>query len=334
MQNNKRLSNIELLRIVSMFLVMIFHVTDAIPHKNLITENSLDDILLRAFSSLSIICVDVFILISGYFGINFKIKGIIKLVFQVIFLSLVIYSFLCFTRYATFNLKDIWHCTFGIFSMYWFVWAYILLYIFSPVLNAFVKNSSKKEMSTFLISYYAFALYIYCTLKVDMVFYKGFHTLAFIGLYLLGRYIKFHNPKWSTFTWKKDIGIYLISACLSFLLMMIMTNAPFEKELISQKCGNYISPTTLISSVFFFLAFTKFRFESKIINYCASSAFAAYILHQQFDAKALYYDTIGTFYSSVPLYIFYPMIIIMLILLFMAFIIIDKIRIYTYNLFF
>lgn len=167
-----------------------------------------------------------------------------------------------------------------------------------------------------------------------MVFYKGFHTLAFIGLYLLGRYIKIHNPKWATFTWKKDIGIYLISACLSFLLMMIMTNASFEKELISQKCGNYISPTTLISSVFFFLAFTKLRFESKIINYCASSAFAAYILHQQFDAKALYYNTIGTFYSSVPLYIFYPMIIIMLILLFMAFIIIDKIRIYTYNLFF
>ena len=73
MQNNKRLSNIELLRIGSMFLVMLFHVTDAIPHKNLITENSLDGILLNAFSSLSIICVDVFILISGYFGINFKI---------------------------------------------------------------------------------------------------------------------------------------------------------------------------------------------------------------------------------------------------------------------
>lgn len=198
MQNNKRLSNIELLRIVSMFLVMLFHVTDgAIPHKNLIIINSPDDILRHFFVSLSIICVNIFILISGYFGINFKIKGIIKLVFQVIFLSLVIYSFLCLTGYATFNLKDIWHCTFGIFSMYWFVWAYILLYIFSPVLNAFAKNSSKKEISTFLISYYAFALYIYCTLKVDMVFYKGFHTLAFIGLYLLGRYIKIHNPKWA-----------------------------------------------------------------------------------------------------------------------------------------
>lgn len=166
MQNNKRLSNIELLRIVSMFLVMIFHVTDAIPHKNLIIINSPDDILHKSFVSLSIICVNIFILISGYFGINFKIKGIIKLVFQIIFLSLVIYSFLCFTRYATFNLKDIWHCTFGIFSMYWFVWAYILLYIFSPVLNAFVKNSSKKEMSTFLISYL-------CICSIHILHFKG-----------------------------------------------------------------------------------------------------------------------------------------------------------------
>ena len=77
MQNNNRLSNIELLRLVSMFLVMFFHVTDAISQKNNIAENSIDDIMLATFSSLSIICVDIFILISGYFGITFKMKGVL-----------------------------------------------------------------------------------------------------------------------------------------------------------------------------------------------------------------------------------------------------------------
>lgn len=297
MQNNNRLSNIELLRLVSMFLVMFFHVTDAISQKNNIAENSIDDIMLATFSSLSIICVDIFILISGYFGITFKMKGVIKLFFQIFFLSLLIYGILCIIGYATFNIKDIWHCTFGIFSMYWFVWAYILLYIFAPILNIFVENSTKKEMSTFLMSYYIFALYVYCTLKVDIVFYKGFHTLAFIGLYLLGRYIKIYTPKWSTYSWKKDIGIYFISAFTSFLLIVVMKNVSNSPELISQKCGNYISPTTLVSSVFFFLAFTKFNLKSKFINYCASSAFAVYILHQQFDAKAIFYNSIGLFYS-------------------------------------
>ena len=117
MQNNNRLSNIELLRLVSMFLVMFFHVTDAISQKNNIAENSIDDIMLATFSSLSIICVDIFILISGYFGITFKMKGVIKLFFQIFFLSLLIYGILCIIGYATFNIKDIWHCTFGIFSI-------------------------------------------------------------------------------------------------------------------------------------------------------------------------------------------------------------------------
>ena len=105
MQNNNRLSNIELLRLVSMFLVMFFHVTDAISQKNNIAENSIDDIMLATFSSLSIICVDIFILISGYFGITFKMKGVIKLFFQIFFLSLLIYGILCIIGYATFNIK-------------------------------------------------------------------------------------------------------------------------------------------------------------------------------------------------------------------------------------
>ena len=58
-----------------------------------------------------------------------------KFHFQTVFLASITYFILFLFGKASINLKDLWHCTFGISSTYWFVWAYLLLYIFSPLLN-------------------------------------------------------------------------------------------------------------------------------------------------------------------------------------------------------
>ncbi|SFG53462.1 Surface polysaccharide O-acyltransferase, integral membrane enzyme [Prevotella sp. KH2C16] len=310
---------------------MLFHVTHSISINNHVTTNGIDGILLNLISSISIVCVNIFVLISGYWGIKFKGKSLLKLLFQVIFLSLFVYGVLCATGYATVCLERLYHCTFGIFSMYWFVWAYLLLFVLAPVLNAFIENKTQKEVELFLFAYYAFATFIYFTTQIDFIFYKGFHTIAFIGLYLLGRYIHVYNPKWTQLSIKNDFMIFLIGVVLAFAILLIMGNLGAGRDIVAQKCGNYISPTTMVSSVFLFLAFTKFKFYSRIINWFASSAFAVYILHQQFDAKALYFDFVSSIYNMMPPTIFWPLIIVVLIILFVVFAMIDKIRAYVYN---
>ena len=39
---------------------------------------------------------------------------------------------------------------------YWFVKAYMGLYLFAPVINSFIENASKKQVQIFLISFYLF----------------------------------------------------------------------------------------------------------------------------------------------------------------------------------
>ena len=81
----KRLSNIELLRIISMIFVMLIHVTYALDRKN---NSMVDTSLCVIVQWITMICVDLFVLISGWFGIQFTVKGIVKLVYQTVFLSL------------------------------------------------------------------------------------------------------------------------------------------------------------------------------------------------------------------------------------------------------
>lgn len=44
---------------------------------------------------------------------------------------------------------------------------------------------------------------------------------------------------------------------------------------------SYISPLVILAAIYFFLAFTKFHFTSRAVNYVAVSSLAVYLLHGQ-----------------------------------------------------
>jgi len=85
-------SNIELLRIISMLLVMIVHADYLALGAPSVEEisTSYSSSFVRAYiEALSCICVNVFILISGWFGVRPKIVRLIEFVFQVLFIYIV-----------------------------------------------------------------------------------------------------------------------------------------------------------------------------------------------------------------------------------------------------
>ena len=72
-----RRSNFELLRIVSMLLVLLAHY---VPTRGGVTKDALLNdtfatLCTLELHSLSIVCVNCFVLISGYFGIRLNIKS-------------------------------------------------------------------------------------------------------------------------------------------------------------------------------------------------------------------------------------------------------------------
>ena len=158
----ERESNIELLRIISMVLVLVFHASYTSLETPTQTEiaASLSDSLLRSLSeSLSVVCVNAFILISGWYGIKVRCIRFIELIFQVILISISIYVF--------FRVRGLTQ-KMGISEWielilikhrgYWFVKAYIILYLFAPVLNTFADNVSRKKLKIFLVAFFIIQL--------------------------------------------------------------------------------------------------------------------------------------------------------------------------------
>ena len=86
-----RNSNFELMRIVSMFLIVLWHV---IMHGNLLINcaNPAIKIILEIIMFCIIVHVNSFVMLSGYFQSKskFKLSKLIKIILQVIFYSIVI----------------------------------------------------------------------------------------------------------------------------------------------------------------------------------------------------------------------------------------------------
>lgn len=88
METKKRQLNIELLRIIAMVIVLVGHyniacngdVTYELVHTNLLKAIGIAEI-----KSWTFVCVPSFIVISGYFGIHWKWKGLFNYLFQISF---------------------------------------------------------------------------------------------------------------------------------------------------------------------------------------------------------------------------------------------------------
>ena len=190
----ERLSNIELLRLLAMFLVLVVHAdffSLGTPTQEDVISTPASAFFRFFFESLSIVCVNVFVLISGWFGIRPSAKGFCNFIFQCLFFLVGIYIVVLIFGLTSLSAKGIAGCL-VLLKWNWFIKAYMGLYILSPVLNTFINNTEKKTFKKVLISFFAFQT-IYSWVSDGAAFFEnGYSTLSFMGLYLLARYTKIY----------------------------------------------------------------------------------------------------------------------------------------------
>lgn len=88
----ERLSSIELLRIISMLMVVLLHsnyFTIGIVEKTDILSEPLPSFCRMFLEQVCIVAVNVFVLISGWFGISPTAKGACSLLYQVFFFGII-----------------------------------------------------------------------------------------------------------------------------------------------------------------------------------------------------------------------------------------------------
>ena len=286
----ERESNFELLRIFSMFLVLVVHAdyfSLGAPSLMDCLNKPVQSIFRIGVEAISIICVNVFVLISGWFGIHFRWRSICNFLFQVFFFGILIYLFVVVFLNVPITLRGIAAC-FQITTWNWFVKSYLCLYILSPVLNIFCEKTDHKTFATVLYSFFVFQT-IYGWTGSAKFMLQGYSVVSFCGLYLLAQYIiRFLLPALRN----KNVvggGIILYSFCTLSMLAIEFLSKRFSLSMLD--VFSYINPLVIISSVSILIIFSQIKVKSKAINWIAASCFAVFLIHTNVNLCIPYYRT-------------------------------------------
>lgn len=322
-----RQSNMELLRILVMFFILIQHANFLA-----IGTPSMSDCgraPWEAFGrffveSLSIVAVNVFVLISGWFGIKPRIEKLCSLIFQVLFFSLGVNLALSLLMGKTITVDALLKSVL-ITKCYWFIKSYICLFILSPVLNAFVETASKKQFIWLLAAFLLFQT-IYGWTDSAPEFAYGYSVVSFAGLYLLSRYLRLYPPHIMFDSKPRAIIIYVLSAGLVALAAFILVSKGLFKDHSLGISYSYINPFNILASIGLFAFFVQLKIRSRLINYAASSCLAVYLFHINPCIFPIFQGKISEIYSSADTWLKVPQIIVFLILVYVSAILIDQIR--------
>lgn len=315
-----RKSNFELLRIVCAFLVLLLHY---IPFRGDISpetfsNNTYNVIFSLELKSLGFVCVNCFILISGYFGIKWSLKSFLNYTFIILFWT--VFSLLLTNEYVSLwgGVKKI----LGLYTVNWFVRAYTCLYMFAPLLNKFIENSSEKEFRHFLFVFYLVSTYMGWIFKTAPEFEQGLTFVSLSGLYLIGAYLKKYGTSY-LFTFNKyiDLIIYFILGQIMVIISCITLSLG-----LSNSIYGYLSPFVLVQTVYLFLFFKKLNIQNKIINWFAASAFAVFLIHSNMYFKKICIYIVENY----ELHFLY--VLIFFISIYLTASIIDRVRMFLFNI--
>lgn len=317
-----RNSNFELLRLVAMLLVVLLHTNyfslGAVESVDFQTAHIIP-FLKVFFEQACIICVNVFVLISGWFGIKPTLKGGFSLLYQVFFYHIIIILFALWMgiNVPTWMVVD----TFYLGYPYWFVTSYLILYVTSPILNIFIEKATRKMYFTVLMAFFILEFSIAWIGGTD--FNNGYSFTSFIGLYLLARFIRIYPIKITQKRGSFDICLYFLMTLIPILLFYITKR--------SLNMISYASPFVVLASLFFFLAFSKLKFQSKLINYLACSSFSIYLVHQHPFIKPYFIELMNNMYNYLGGALYIVFVVLFAVIFGLACIMVDKIRIVTWN---
>ncbi len=282
----KRDTNFELLRIISMIMIICLHFNGNGKLLNANPYFSKVWFLSNITEFACIIAVNIYVLITGYYMVKSKIKlrKIILLELEILFYSIGIYLILVIFNKINFSKKEFINVCFPVISsQYWFLTAYMGLYVLIPFLNK-LANSLNKNQYKLLIIILTILLSIIKTINPNNNVFSnsnGYTLTWFLYLYLLAGYMRIHYVK-ETKKIKLFILYILIVSVQLFLKVFFVKNLYIQNNYISHLLG-YDNLFVLIESLVVFLFFKDIKiinkFTNKIILFISPLTLAVYLIH-------------------------------------------------------
>lgn len=292
---NKRKSKIELLRIISMLLIVLSHYVVHSGYDFHKLPFGINKILLE-FGVLGNIGTMLFVLISGYFLVNsdkVKIKKIAKYIFQVMFYSISIYLLLCFFDREVFSFKNLILNFFPItFKRYWFATVYFVIYLFHPYINKFINSLNRDEHKKFIFT--AAFLFLILRTITTMDFY-GNEIIYFLIFYAIGAYFAKYDDN---YFYKKNnsLKVFAFSSVIIYSSILFFNIVGYKITYFNDHATYLLNIYSvfplLVSTSLFGLFSKKTLYTNNIINKISSLVFGIYLISDNKNLRPIIWGEI------------------------------------------
>lgn len=264
-----RNSSVELLRIVAMIDITLFHYLSrnyelyAVENTRILEDPNLwEEMIFQYIGYLGVPC---FMFISGYYGLSFKWNKFGNIVEQTI-----VYGIASFIGLWVLQGEKPVNYQLLVINNYWFIVAYLMVLLVSPGLNAMVEKLSSRQLLLSIIALYAVD---FGGVVASSSVGGGFATLLMI--YLTARWMKLYLPekvKNTSCLWAFGIllvQLSLVSACYLFYHIGI-------KVIV----GSYDNPLNILLAGFIVISVERYHFYSRWLNKMAASTLSVYLLSE------------------------------------------------------
>lgn len=289
-----RVPGADLLRIVTMLMILTSHF---FVHGGVLGRLKPGDpyfYICWIIEAACYVMVNCYALITGYFQskTTFKLKKLLLLWGQIIFLSAGIYLLLAATGQIDFSFAAFSRAAFPVtMSRYWFATAYVILYALSPLLNFAIHRMNRRQHAICLaVLCGIFVVFRNFTYWSDFANLHGGYSWASLAvLYMIGAYLRIYPPK-IPHPLRWYVGLSLVTAASRIVLTTLYYRFAFDSSYLKMFL-QYNSVPVVAASVCLFVFFVNWKINNRVllwfIDFFSPASFGVYLIHEQPEVREI-----------------------------------------------
>ena len=302
-----RMANLELLRCVAMMMVIVLHYLGKGGMLSDLTGAAVSKAETAAWllESFCIVAVNVYIFISGYFlcTSSFKVSRLIQLWLQIWAYSVGVGLIGALTGVLQETAFDTHYLLTLLFPVtmghYWFMTAYVFLYLLLPFVGMAVKKMTKGQMQAalgiLLLAFCVSKSILPVQLEMDR---QGYDCLWYLCVFVAAAYVRRFG---SAFLERKGRGLLLYAGCCllvfggTFALREVyLRTGGLERRI--KMCLEYNHVLPFLAAAGLFGAFCRVRLRGRaadMVNRIAPYTLGVYLLHENLGLRYTWQKWLG-----------------------------------------
>lgn len=203
-----RTANLDLLRIVSMLLIVFLH---SIDHSGVLenAENCGTGMYfyVRFTYALCMVCVNIYIMLSGYFMVTskFRLHKLVALWMETAFYAFILKLLFMVMGKDSFSALSLISCFFPFLTgRYWFLTIYVGMYLLAPFMNCLIRSMDKKQHTLLTITLF-FLMSAWVSIHPSIAGMNsggGWGLAWFVTLYITAAWFRlYYTPNHKPFVW-------------------------------------------------------------------------------------------------------------------------------------